>query len=121
MGIMRKGLPYAPAENFESATDEARRKTREFKERKERERVAEEQKIFELEFSEWRRGLAPDERAKILPEYARKPGAIQDAALNSHFESNVWPERAQEIFGLEKLNRTEIGKQISESLEEARL
>ena len=119
MGIVRKGIPYAPPENYESPTDEARRKTREFKERKERERRAEEQKIFELEFSEWRRGLAADELAKLLPEYGRKPGSIQDAALNTYFETNVWPERAQALFGLTKVDRADIGRQIDQAIGEA--
>jgi hypothetical protein len=116
MGIVRKGIPYAPPQNYESPADEARRKTREFKERKECERQAEEQKLVDLEFSEWKRGLSVEELEKILPEYARKPGQIQDSALKSYFETNVWPERAQELFGLVKFNRSEVAQQIEQSL-----
>ena len=118
MGILRKGLPYAPPENFESPVDESRRKTREFKERKERERQAEEQKIFELDFAEWRRGITPDDLRRLVPEWAQKPGHIQDSALKSHFETNVWPERAQELLGLTKVDRAEVVRQIEQSLEQ---
>ena len=116
MGILRKGMPYAPPENYESAADEARRKTREFKARKERERQDEDQKLLDLDFSEWRRGIAADELAALLPEYARKPGPIQDSALKTHFETNVWPERSQEFLRVTQNDRTAIAQQIEESL-----
>jgi hypothetical protein len=116
MGILRKGIPYAPPENFESPADEARRKTREFKERKERERIAEEQQISDLEFAEWRRGLSPDGLINLLPEYARKPGPIQDSALKAHFENEVWPVRQVISVGLPTLDRTVICKQIDEAI-----
>ena len=119
MGILRKGIPYAPPENFESAADEARRRTREILERKDRDRQAEELRIFELEFSEWRRGLAPNDLLRLVPEWAQKPGQIQDSALKSYFETNLWPERAQEVFGLAKLDRVEIGKQLDQAIGEA--
>ena len=119
MGILRKG-PYAPPENFESPADEARRKTREFKERKERERQAEEQKIMDLEFSEWRRGLSSDELAALLPEFARKPGPIQDSALKTHFETAVWPGFQAERLGVSESEHQQIRTAIAKSLEEVR-
>jgi hypothetical protein len=117
MGILRKGIPYAPPENYESPVDEARRRTREFLERKAQTRQAEEKRIMDLEYAEWRRGLAPGDIARLMPDWAQKPGQIQDTAIKSHFEEQVWPERAQEVFGLAKLDRAEIGKQIDQSLE----
>ena len=118
MGILRKGVPYAPSENYESPADEARRRTREIMERKQHERQTEELRIFELAFSEWRRGLAPNDLIRLVPEWAQKPGQIQDSALKSHFETNIWPERAQEVFGLPKFDRAEIGKQIDQAIGE---
>jgi len=97
MGILRKGLPYAPPENYESPANEARRKHREFLEKKEGERQATEQRIFALEFAEWKRGLTVDELARLVPDFARRPGPIQDSALKSHFESQVWPQRTHQI------------------------
>jgi len=116
MGILRKCIPYAPPENFESSADEARRKTREFKERKQRERQVEEQQLLNLEFSEWRSGLSENELLKLLPEFARKAGPIQDSALKMHFKNEVWPERTQDLLGLEKFNHTDIGKQLDQAL-----
>jgi predicted transcriptional regulator len=98
MGILRKGIPYTPPENYESSADEARRRTREILERKEQERQAEEQRIRDLEFAEWSRGLTADELGKILPEYARRPGPVQASALKTHFESQVWPGISAKIF-----------------------
>ena len=120
MGILRKGIPYAPPENFENPADEARRKVREFKERKERERQSEEQKIMELEFSEWRRGLISDEIVSFVPEFARKPGPLQDSALRTHFEAQIWPNRAQDVLGQTKTDGSDIMQQIQISLQEAR-
>ena len=97
MGILRKGLPYAPPENYESPADEARRKRLKFLERKERERQATEQRILEIEFAKWRRELSADELTRLVPDFARRPGPTQDSALKSHFEIQVWPQRTQQI------------------------
>ena len=43
---------------------------------------------------------------------------IQDSALKSHFETNVWPERAQELLRLTEIDRVEVVKQIEQSLGE---
>jgi hypothetical protein len=118
MGIVRKGIPYAPPENYESPADEARRKTREFKERKERERQAEEKKIIALAFSEWRRGVSTEELTKLLPEYARKPGPLQESALESHFEKNVWSELETNHKGEGDTERQQVRAAITQSLGE---
>ena len=116
MGILRKSEPYAPPANFESAADEARRKTREFKARKERERQAEDQQLLDLDFSEWRRGLPADELAALLPDYAPKGGQVQESALKKHFETNVWPKRSQEFSGITTIDRADVARQIEQSL-----
>lgn len=116
MGILRKGIPYAPPENYESPADEARRLTREMLERKARERQIEEQRIRDLEFTEWRRGLAADELMKLLPEFARKPGQIQDSALRSHFDEKVWPKREVARLAISNTERVETCDVIAQSL-----
>jgi len=118
MGIVRKGIPYAPPENYESPADEARRKTREFKERKVRERQAEEKKIIALAFSEWRRGVPAEELTKFLPEYARKPGPLQESALESYFEKNVWPVLETNHIGEGDTEHQQVRAAITESLGE---
>jgi len=97
MGILRKGLPYAPPDNYESPADEARRKRREFLEQKEGERQATEQRILALEFGEWKRGLSVDELMRLVPDFARRPGPVQDSALKSYFESQIWTQRMHQI------------------------
>ena len=103
MGILRKGTPYAPPANYESPADEARRRIREFKERKEQERLLEEEKILDLEFNQWRRGLSQTEVLKIVPEFARKPGPLHDSALKAHFENHIWPNLQNSLFEQESL------------------
>ncbi len=117
MGILRKGIPYAPPENYESPAAEARRKVREFKEREERERQAEEQKIMELEFSEWKRGLLIEDISQIVPEYARKPGPLQDSALKTYYETHIWSKRFEEALCLTKVSNGDIVQQIQTSLQ----
>jgi hypothetical protein len=120
MGILRKGVPYAPPENYESPADEARRRSREVLERKERERQADEQRIRDLEFAEWRRGVAAEELSKILPDYARKPGPIQDSAIRAHFDEKVWPEREAARLSVSEAERMEIRTAVAQSLGEVR-
>lgn len=100
--------------------EEVRRRTCEFKERKECERQAEEQQLLNLEFAEWRRELSESELLKILPEFARNPGPIQNAALKSHFETEVWPSLSAGGFGELDSERRQIQDIISESLGEAK-
>lgn len=115
MGIVRKGIPYAPPDNYESPVDEARRKTREFKERQSAARQAEEQKLLHLEFQEWRRGLTSDDVLAIVPEFARRPGQVQESSLLSHFEKQIWPEISAKMAGL-SIDRQQIQQEIEKSL-----
>ena len=72
-----------------------------------------------MEFLDWKRGLPIYELAQLLPKFARKPGSIQDSALKTHFENNIWSERAQVVFGLAKLDSIKIRKQIDHAFSEA--
>ncbi|MGK5088132.1 hypothetical protein WDW86_11290 [Bdellovibrionota bacterium FG-2] len=116
MGILRKGGPYAPPENYETPADESRRRTREFMERKERERQANEQRFKDLEFAEWKRGVAASDLARLLPEWAQKPGQIQDSAIRAHFDDNVWPEREAARLNMPEAERAEIRAAVAQSL-----
>ncbi len=120
MGILRKCIPYAPPENFESPADEARRRTREFKERKERERQTEEQQLLNLDFTEWRRGLPESEVLKILPEFARNPGPIQDSALKEYFKTNIYKITSPDEAISPVFNEQQIRSIIKESLGDIR-
>ncbi len=92
MGTLRKGLAYARPPNYETPQEAARRKRLEILQREESRRQAEEQQLLELEFSNWKRGGAAAEIVAQLPDYARRPGPVQDSSLKTHFVENVWPE-----------------------------
>ena len=116
VGILRKGLPYAPPENYESPEAEARRKYLEGKRRLAERKAAEEKELVELEFAEWKRGLATDKLAEILPEHARRPGPMQESALRTHFESEILLARSKNVPGYADAERAQVRKQIEESL-----
>ena len=120
MGILRKGIPYAPPENYESPEQAARRtylaKKRSLQEKHE----AEERELQDLEFVEWRRGLRSEELNDIVPEMFRQMPKAQETSLRSHFNENVWPVRRAMIPGSMGLERAEISQQIDQALAEAK-
>lgn len=120
MGILRKGLPYAPPENYESPEAEARRCYLEGKRRIEEQRQVEERELQFLEFSEWRRGVTPEEINAIVPEVVRNVPRASESSLKVHFEEIVWPARRATVPGLIERERTEIGTQINQTLGEVR-
>ena len=115
MGVVRRGIPYGPQDNYETPADEVRRKTREFKERQAAMRQAEEQKILDLEFQEWRRGLSSDEVQTLVPEFARRPGPVQESSLKTYFQQNLWPDISAKMAGL-TTDRLQIRQEIEQSL-----
>jgi hypothetical protein len=116
MGILRKGVPYAPPENFESPVEAARRLYVESKRRIEERRQAEERELMELEFAEWRRGLSSELLATLVPEVVRNIASARESSLRSHFNEAVWPEIRGGVPGFFKNERAEISHQIEQSL-----
>ena len=121
MGILRKGLPYAPPENYESPEAEARRKYIEGKRRLEEQRLAEEQELRDLEYAEWRRGLSHQQITAIVPEVVLRIPRACEETLKSHFQDNVWPSRCATIPGTTDNELTEIRQQIDQSLGDAQV
>jgi len=103
MGILRKGMPYTPPENFEAPEEEARRKYVEGKQRLEAKRMAEAEALWDLHFREWEAKLSPEESEKFLPDYAKRPGPMRESCLKSHFNEQVWPELRESIPGYASL------------------
>ena len=119
MGILRKGLPYAPPENYESPEQTARREYLEGKRRLEEQRQAEEKELEVLEFSEWRRGLTRTQIAQIVPEVVLDIPRACEESLKAHFHENIWPMRRAAIpTGVEN-ERIEIRMQIDQALGDA--
>jgi hypothetical protein len=116
MGILRKGVPYAPPENFESPVEAARRLYVESKRRFEERRQAEERELLELEFAEWRRGLSSEQLGTLVPEVVRHIASARESSLRSHFNEVVWPEVRGGVPGFSNTERAEISHQIEQSL-----
>ena len=120
MGIIRKGLPYAPPENYESPEQIARRTYLDGKRRIEEQRLAEEREMRDLEFSEWRRGLSQAQITGLVPEVVLDIAPARESSLRVHFEEQVWPNRCAQILDTDGEERTRIQAAVAESLGEVR-
>jgi hypothetical protein len=118
MGILRKGVPYAPPSNFENPEEAARRLYVESKRRLKERRESQVQEIKELEFSEWRNELTREAINGIVPEVSRSFPKLSESALKAHFDENVWPERRAAVPGLVAAEQADIRHQIEQSLEQ---
>lgn len=90
MGSINKNRGYAKPSNFLSDEDKAEREMLERLEAEKRDRDSRKERIFELNFESWRENLTAAQIFEIVPEYARKPGPIQDSSLKLHFRNNVF-------------------------------
>ena len=118
MGIIRKGIPYAPPENYESPEQVARRIYLNGKRRIEEQRLAEEREIQDLEFSEWRRGLTHAQVTGLVPDVVRDIAPARESSLRVHFDEQVWPVRSETISRAVETERAEIRQQVEQSLGE---
>ena len=92
MGMMKKGNPYLPPENYESPEEQVMKAYNEaMKKKAERVRKLEEE-CKALSLQEWRDGLSEDEQKAIVPEkyHAESERKIFDSLIFSHFEKEVW-------------------------------
>jgi hypothetical protein len=115
MGILRKGMPYAPPENYESPETEARRRYIEGKRRLEEKRLAEKRELQDLEFAEWSRELSLEEINALVPDVVRHAPKAREHSLRAYFNESVWPARRLNLPGTEA-ERAEIAQQIENSL-----
>ena len=114
MGILRKGCPYTPPENYESPEDEALRKYLEAKRTQSVRRKAMEQELLELEFSEWSDSLSDVERKQYAPHSKIDRSDMQVAELKDYFSKHRYTRR--EKAGSSEDMRASIRKQIEQSL-----
>jgi len=99
MGILRKGIPYAPPVGYESPQDAAMRQYLERQEAIKRQRQEMEQRAFELAFEEWVMQLEAEEKDRIIPQHARKFAPAAKSCLKEHFKKEIWAVRVTEIMG----------------------
>ena len=117
MGILRRGMPYAAPANYESPQDQILRKNLVAKRLQSEKRSQMEAEIKEIEFEEWYSKLSEEEKLERVPMLPRE-GSGRKAVMRSQFDEHIWPELAQAVLGLTKIDRAEISKQIEQSLEE---
>ena len=119
MGILRKGIPYAPlrtsrpkltrpAENFSKASVVSRER-----------RLAEEQELKALAFGEWRRGLSESQAVALVPDAVKDIPRAREASLRLHFDETVYPRpRCGTLSRGRRRERAHIRAAIAESLGE---
>jgi hypothetical protein len=118
MGILRKGVPYAPPSNFESPEEAARRLYVESKRRLKERRESQEQEMKELEFSEWRNELTREAINAIVPEVSRSFPKLSESSLKAHFDEYVWPNHRAAVPGVIERERAEIAREMNQTLGE---
>lgn len=99
MGIMKKGMPYAPPENYESPEEIALKNyvSRKIYQQKKLEEL--EKKAFNLAFEEWLSQITEEEVAQIIPNinHRKHDSPFRNGSLNIHFRDNYWKEIKKQI------------------------
>lgn len=99
MGILRRGMPYAPPDNYEHPKDKATRIYLERMREIEKKRVDAEKEVFSLEFNNWFRSLSDEQKRNFLPEAFRRSNTnlesnkILESSARNHFEKEIWAHK----------------------------
>jgi predicted transcriptional regulator len=99
MGILRGGVPYAPAENYESPEVRALRLYLERKKREQEQKEALEKEAFGLAFEDWLQTLSEDDVVDIIPEpkFREEGSPFRRGSLELHFRNNIWANFLREL------------------------
>ncbi|CAN5453751.1 hypothetical protein BH10PSE19_BH10PSE19_13770 [soil metagenome] len=99
MGILRKGIPYAPPSNYESPQELAMRVYVENKRKQQEKWQSMEREAYNFALDEWLEQLSDDDKEKILTELgARFTGETPRLAmLRDHFAKKIWPIKVKEL------------------------
>lgn len=94
IGILRKGSPYLPPENYESPEEKALRLYIQRKKDLAAKKLAQEKEALQISFDEWFSLLSQEEMTKLCPpEYAKdKSSMIFNGYLFNHFKDAIWPK-----------------------------
>ncbi len=99
IGILKKGDPYSPPSNYVSPRDKALKLYNERMRELNAKRSVEEQTAQEYAFAEWSETVPEQEIKKISPTFSKgSTGFI--SVLKDFFLKNIWPQKKQEIMGL---------------------
>jgi hypothetical protein len=105
IGILRRGTPYLPPNNYESPQDKAMRLYRENMRAIEQRRVEAEKETISLAFNDWFAKLTSNQKTEFLPEMLRRNASgdklekskILESTAKKHFEKEVWPDLRENI------------------------
>ena len=96
MGILRKGSPYLPSENYESPQDRAMRQYVQYKKAKESKQKELEKEAMEFSFDEWEKELSDDKVLSICQGNAcanDRTSVFRKGYLIAYFKENIWKEK----------------------------
>jgi len=94
MGILRKGSPYTPSENYEHPKSKAMRLYLECKRKEEQKRESMKQEIIDMAFSDWYNTLSDQEVLAMTPAAMKinsRESMIAKGNAKNHFVKNVLP------------------------------
>ena len=92
IGILRKGIPYTPPENYESPETLAFRRYVEHRERQKAARENLEKRNYELDLDDWIEKQTEEELNQAIeePRYRDKNSPFRRGALSLYFKKNIW-------------------------------
>ena len=96
MGILKKGIPYAPPENYVTPEQEALQKYLSAKKVQAEKREVLERELQDVEFQEWVRALDASEKREIAPQ-GQEGGPLYLGLLRNHFDQTVWPSVREKV------------------------
>lgn len=98
MGILRKGSPYLPSENYESSEDKAMRQYVQYQKTKESKQKELEKEAIEFSFNEWEKELSDEDVLSICEGHAcakDRTSVFRKGYLISYFKENIWKEKKE--------------------------
>lgn len=98
MGILRKGSPYLPSENYESSEDKAMRQYVQYQKTKESKQKELEKEAIEFSFNEWEKELSDEDILSICEGHAcakDRTSVFRKGYLISYFKEKVWKEKKE--------------------------
>jgi hypothetical protein len=105
IGILRKGIPYTPPENYESPETVAFRRYVEHRERQKAAREDLEKRNYELDLDDWIEKQTEEELNQAIeePRYRDKNSPFRRGALSLYFKKNIWtPLRLKDSLPIEE-------------------
>lgn len=99
MGILRKGMPYAPPSNYESPKERALRLFRNSKRRETEQLAIIETELLTITFEKWHAELSEEKKESLYTDDIKNSPlqARKRAFLKEYFEKNHWPQFQAQI------------------------